>query len=157
MRPRSAGTFLISRPETSANESARSRMRSIAVAVEVVDGEQVPHASRLLRGWRDRDLVDAVELLDADVDALRPRGREVLADVVGADRQLAVAAVGEHGELDARGPAVVEERLDRRAHGAAGVEDVVDDRRPCAAVEREVEVRGVDDRRARARVARSSR
>src|SRR5436190_1542309 len=29
-------------------------------------------------------------------------GREVLADVVGADRQLAVAAVGEDGELDDR-------------------------------------------------------
>ena len=38
---------------------------------------------------------------DADVDALAARGRQVLADVVGADRQLAVAAVGEHGELDA--------------------------------------------------------
>ena len=30
-------------------------------------------------------------------------GREVLADVVGADRQLAVAAVDEAGELDAAG------------------------------------------------------
>ena len=54
-------------------------------------------------------------------------GREVLADVVGADRQLAVAAVGEHGELDAAGPPVVEQRLDRGADGAAGVEHVVDE------------------------------
>ena len=51
---------------------------------------------------------------DADVDALGARGRQVLADVVGADRQLAVAAVGQHGELHARGAPVVEQRLDRR-------------------------------------------
>ena len=70
---------------------------------------------------------------------------QVLADVVGADRQLAVAAVDEHGELDARGPAVVEERLDRGADRAAGVEDVVDeDARP--ALEREVELRRADER-----------
>ena len=73
------------------------------------------------------------------------RGRQVLADVVGADRQLAVAAVAEHGELDPLRAAVVEEGVDRGAHGAAGEEDVVDedDR---AAGEVEVDVGGVDDR-----------
>ena len=35
----------------------------------------------------------------AYADRLEQRGREVLADEVGADRQLAVAAVDEHGEL----------------------------------------------------------
>ena len=79
--------------------------------------------------WRlgDGDLVGAVELGDAHVHALGAVGREVLADVVGADRQLAVAAVGQHGELDARRAAVVEQRVDRGAHGAAGVEHVVDE------------------------------
>ena len=42
MRPRSVGTFLISRPDTSAKLSARPRMRSMSSRVEVVDGEQVP-------------------------------------------------------------------------------------------------------------------
>jgi len=52
---------------------------------------------------------------------------KVLADVVGTDRQLAMAAVGEHGELHALRAAVVEQRLDRRAHGAAREQHVVDD------------------------------
>ncbi len=77
---------------------------------------------------------------------LGARGRQVLADVVGADRQLAVAAVGEHGELHALGAAVGEQRLDRGAHGAPGEEHVVDDhdREPGDV---EVDVRGVQDRR----------
>ena len=98
---------------------------------------------------RDRDLVDAVELAHAHVDVLGARGRQVLADVVGADRQLAVAAVGEHGELHALGAAVVEQRLDRRAHGAPGEEHVVDDH-DRAPGDVEVDVRGVHDRRVRA-------
>ena len=79
------------------------------------------------------------------LDALAARGREVLADVVGADRQLAVAAVGEHGELHALGPAVLEQRVDRGADRAAGVEDVVDEDHR-AALELEVELRVADER-----------
>ena len=56
-----------------------------------------------------------------------------------------MAAVGEHGELHARGPAVVEERLDGGADRASGVEDVVDEdaRHP---LERELERGRADDR-----------
>src|SRR5262249_9744811 len=61
------------------------------------------------------------------LDALLAGGREVLADVVGADRELAVAAIGEDGELDAGRTAVFEQRVDRSADGAAGGEDVVDE------------------------------
>ena len=43
MRPRSAGTFLISRWATSANDAARSQRRSMSARVEVLDREQVPH------------------------------------------------------------------------------------------------------------------
>ena len=93
----------------------------------------------------DRHLVDAVDLLEADVDPLLARRRQVLADVVGADRQLAVAAVAEHRQLHPPRPAVVEERLDRGAHGAAGEEDVVDED-DGALGEVEVDVGGVDDR-----------
>jgi hypothetical protein len=46
------------------------------------------------------------------------RGGQVLADVVGPDRQLAVAAVDEDGELHARRPPEVEERVDRGADRA---------------------------------------
>ena len=51
---------------------------------------------------------------------------QVLADVVGADRQLAVAAVDQDGELDARGPAEVAQRVEGGPDRAAGEEDVVD-------------------------------
>ena len=93
----------------------------------------------------EQDPVGSVDLLELDLDPLAARGRQVLADVVGADRQLAVAAVDEDGELDARRPAVLEERLDRGADRAARVEDVVDEdaRRPAQV---EVERGRVHDR-----------
>ena len=47
-----------------------------------------------------QDAVDLVDLEQLDLDALAARGGQVLTDVVGADRQLAVAAVGDDGELD---------------------------------------------------------
>src|SRR5262245_56444748 len=100
-------------------------------------------AIRLLRD--EQDAIDLVHLDELDLDALLARGGQVLADVVRADRQLAVAAVGEHGQLDALGPAVAEERVDRRADRSARVEDVVDEhaRHP---LEREVERRRADER-----------
>ena len=150
MRPRRVGTFLMSRRPTSAKLAARAMIRSTSARSRSSIASRCfiappPLARSRLWAALDRDLVDAVGLLEPHVDALLARGRQVLADVVGADRQLAVAAVGEHGELDALGAPVVEERVDRRPHGAAGEQHVVDehDRAP---VEVEVEVRGVDDR-----------
>jgi hypothetical protein len=71
--------------------------------------------------------------------------RQVLADVVGSDRELAVPAVDEHGELDARRAAVVEEGIDRGPDRPARVEDVVAEDAGHA-LEREVEPRGAHDR-----------
>src|SRR5205807_4927599 len=88
--------------------------------------------------WNEQDAVDLVHLDELDLDALVAGGGQVLADVVGADGQLAVAAVGEHGELHALGTAVAEERLDRSPDRPAGVEDVVDEDAGHA-LEREVE------------------
>src|SRR5205823_15031449 len=81
----------------------------------------------LLRSRDEQDAVDLVHLEELHLDALLAGSRKVLADVVGTDRQLAVAAVGKYGELDARGAAVVEQRLHGRADRAARVEDVVDE------------------------------
>src|SRR4051812_21707607 len=99
----------------------------------------------LLWRWYEQNLVDLVHLDELHLDPLVARGREVLADVVGADRQLAVAAVDEDGELNAGGTAVVEERLDGRANRAPRVEDVVDedDRPP---FEPEIELGRTDER-----------
>src|SRR5919204_2641574 len=169
VRPRSVGTFLISRPDTSAKLRARFRMRSMS------SRERSSMESRLrfirwlpqrgfqpralmvlldilsrLNGWAspilpggltDRHFVHPVHLVDAHVHALVAGGGKVLAHVVRADRQLAVAAVSQYGQLHAFGAAVVEEGVDGGAHGAAGVEHVVDeDDRD--AVQREVDVRG---------------
>ena len=132
--------------------------------VEILAREQMARAgARAARGLEqdgghagtplEHDLVGRVVLAEVHVHALGARGRQVLADDVGADRQLAVAAVAEHREADARRAAVVEDRLDRGAHGAPRVEHVVDDH-DRRAVEREVERRGLDDRlRMRARLA----
>ena len=78
-----------------------------------------------LRSRDQQDPVDAVDLLELDLDPLAAGGRQVLADVVGSDRQLAVTTVDEDGELDAGRPAALEERLDRGANRPAGVEHVV--------------------------------
>jgi hypothetical protein len=92
-----------------------------------------------------QDAVDLVHLDELDLDALVSGGREVLADVVRADRELAVAAVGEHGQLHALGTAVAEERVDRGPDRAAGVEHVVDEHARHA-LEWEVERRRPDER-----------
>ena len=161
-RPRSVGSFFTSR------SSERSKLRAVPSRRETSSCVRSSIEMRWRRGGsfggsrssrmtrmsaisdppRARDQQDLVDLVDLDelhLDALVARRRQVLADVVGADRQLAVAAVGEHGELHARGPAVVEERLDGRADRPSGVEDVVDEdaRHP---LEREVERRRADDR-----------
>src|ERR1044071_10051064 len=75
----------------------------------------------LLWRWNEQDLVDLVDFHELHLDALGARGRQVLADVVGPDRQLAVAAVDEDGELHARGAPVVEECGECRAASAARI------------------------------------
>src|SRR5581483_6058520 len=99
----------------------------------------------LLGSGDEQNLVDLVHLDELHLNALAARSRQVLADVVGTDRKLAVAAVADDCELDAGGPAVVEERLDRRADRPAGVEDVVDEHARLA-LEREVDPRRADER-----------
>ena len=65
-----------------------------------------------------RTAVDFVDLDELHLDTLAAGVGQVLPDVVGADRELSVAAVGDDGELDAGGPAVFEQRLDRGADRA---------------------------------------
>ena len=69
----------------------------------------------------------AVDLGDGDPDPLDQRGGEVLADEVGADRQLAVAAVDQHREPYGGGPADLGQRVERGPDRAAGEQHVVDE------------------------------
>src|SRR5919202_164081 len=160
VRPRRAGSFFTSRSSDFANVRASASSRSTSSressAIEIrcrrSGGTGGSSSSRIkLRTsaiasrFLEQDAVDLVHLDELDLDVLAALGREVLADVVGADRKLAVPAVDEARELDARRASVLEEGLDRRADSAARVEDVVDqDARH--ALEREVEPRRLDDR-----------
>src|SRR5581483_4685750 len=152
VRPRSVGSFFSSRssdcsklPAVASSRSTSSRVTS-AIEIRCRRGGAGGSAggSRSLRttwisaicvllvarGVRVRDEDDAVDLVHLEqlhLDALVARRRQVLADVVGPDRQLAVAAVGDDGELHAGRTAVVEERVDRGPDRPAGREHVVDE------------------------------
>ena len=147
MRPRRVGTFLMSRRPTSAKLSARSRIASISSRLSS------SIASRcFMRGPRRRSAASEIvtsstssHLLEPHVDSLLAGGRQVLADVVGPEGQLAVAPVAEHRQLDAARAPVIEDRLDHGPHRAAGEEHVVDEDDGSAG-EVEVDVGGVDDR-----------
>src|SRR6266852_128418 len=89
-------------------------------------------SSRISAAWRfldgnDHRLVDAVLLGDEDLDAFRVRGRDVLADVVGPDRQLAVAAVDQHGQLYRARASEVHQRIHSGSRRAPVVDDIVDE------------------------------
>src|SRR5712692_7588509 len=81
-------------------------------------------AWRFLDG-NDHRLVDAVLLGDEHLDAFRIRCGDVLADVIGPDRQLAVSAVDEHGQLDRPRASEVHERIHRGSRRPPMVDDVV--------------------------------
>src|SRR5919199_1701049 len=124
-RPLSVGSFFTSRSRLRSNvravASSRSTSSRVTSLIEMKcrfgGGAGGRRSSRMTRMsaivrcllWRgdEQDLVDLVDLDELHLDALVARGRKVLADVVGTDRELAVTAGGEHGELNARRASVV--------------------------------------------------
>src|SRR6266550_3038001 len=161
-RPLSVGSFFTSRSilrsSVRAVASSRSMSSRETSLIEMkcrlggdVGGRRSSRMTRisailvgLLWCGNEQNAVDLVHLDELHLDSLVAGGRKVLADVVGADRQLAVTTVDEHCKLDALRPAVVEERLDRRTDRATGVEHVVDEDDRLA-LERKVERRRPDD------------
>src|SRR5204862_2791912 len=114
VRPRSVGSFFISRSRlrsklraVASSRSTSSRERSrIEIRCRFGGEAGGGRSSRMTRssaiglllGDGDQEhLVDLVHLEELHLDALLAGGREVLADVVGTDRQLAVAAVDKDG------------------------------------------------------------
>ncbi len=61
------------------------------------------------------------------------RGRQVLANVIRPDRQLAVAAIDDHRQADRRRPAVVGQGIEGSAHRPPGEQHVVDEHHRAAA------------------------
>src|SRR6185369_6343823 len=84
-------------------DSARRGM-----SVSAPDHPRRGGAPALLLHLLDDDAVDAVDLQELHADHFALRGRHVLADEVGADRQLAMAAVDDDRELDGAWPAEVD-------------------------------------------------
>ena len=127
----------------------RAGLAAAGRAAGAPDRAGAPAAGRASRAGglarQEHDLVRPVLLAHADLDGLVAGRGERAADVVGADRQLAVAAVDEHGQLDAGRPAEVDQLVERGAHRPAGEQYVVDehDRAP---VDREEDVGALRDR-----------
>src|SRR5919197_2121403 len=115
-RPLSVGSFFTSRSRlrsnvraVASNRSTSSRVTSwIEMKCRFGGGAGGRRSSRmtrmsaivtpLFRRWYEQNLVDLVDLDELHLDALVARGREVFADVVGTDRQLAVPSVDEDGK-----------------------------------------------------------
>src|SRR5919206_3529054 len=114
-RPFSVGSFLTSRSRLRSNvravASRRSRSSRVTSLIEMKcrrgGGAGGRRSSRmtlispmvwfLLRVRDQQDAVDLVHLDQLHLDALVAGGGQVLADIVGPDRQLAGAAGGEDG------------------------------------------------------------
>ena len=126
VRPRSAGSFLIGRSASERSSSAVSRTSSASSRLRSPALSRWRFMPTPPGGAQDGHGVDVVDAGQGHPDPLHQRGREVLADEVGPDRQLAVAPVDQDGEADRLGPPDVAQRVERRADGAAGEEHVVD-------------------------------
>src|ERR1041385_8549481 len=75
----------------------------------------IPHPPSLSPNNKD-SVVSAIPLAQARLDPLVAGGRHILAHEIGADRQLAVAAIDQHGQLNARRPAQVGQGIERSAN-----------------------------------------
>ena len=111
-RPRSVGSFFTSLSRTHSKvravPSSRSTSSRVTSSIEIRcrfggwrGGRKSSRITRMsamdfLLFLQQQDAVDLVDLEQLNLDAFVARRRQVLADVVGADRKLAVAAVGQH-------------------------------------------------------------
>ena len=98
-------------------------------AVQFLDSKQSGvHVQADFRGrgpLHQEHLLDAVDLLELHLDDLRVRGLHHAPDEAGLDGQLAMAAVDQRQQLHPRRAPVIEQRVESRADGAAGVEHIV--------------------------------
>src|SRR2546428_9837819 len=129
--PRKSGTFFTSRSVTPANDSAVSRIcSSTSRGRPSMERRCCSSPLELSCGLRCTGGLER-EFQAAAAAALEPQahaGRhlDARAAVLGTDRQLPAAAVGEHHQRDAFRPPVIEQLVHRRTHRAPGVEHVVD-------------------------------
>src|SRR5574343_834810 len=127
--PRSSGTFLTSRAETSMKDSAVSRIWvRMRCGRPSIDSRWLSSPSLFNCGLciffqPPGELTVVV----AGQDQVLAVGQGDIPDLVGsAYRQLAAAAIGQHGQRDRGRTTVVEQLIDRRAGSPPGVEHVID-------------------------------
>src|SRR6266436_2436493 len=140
--PRSNDTFFTSRSVTPTKDSAVSRIcTSTSRGRPSMDSRCCSSPLALSWGLRCTLGLECKGQPVAGV-ALQPQAHagghlDARAAVLGADRQLPAAAVGEDHQRNARRAAVVEQLVHRRAHRAAGVKHVIDQQQiPAVDVER---------------------
>src|SRR3984957_16791480 len=80
---------------------------------------------KLVAAFNQDHFFVVVDLPQLDLDDFTVCGLHMAADKAGLDGQFAMAAVDQHQQLYAPGAAMVKERVQRRANGPAGVENVV--------------------------------
>src|SRR4029079_5883574 len=115
VRPRSVGSFFTSRSSereklfaVASSRSTSSRSRS-PIEIRCRRGgcfggrkpSRMPWISPMAFFGHEQASLDLVDLDELDLDAFVAGGGQVLADVIRADGELAVAAVGEYGQLHA--------------------------------------------------------
>src|SRR5581483_7826116 len=77
--------------------------------------------------FHEQHLLGVINLLELDLDDLAAACGHDLAHIGGLNGQLAMTAVNEHSQLHAARTAMIEERIQRSADGAAGIKHVVAD------------------------------
>src|SRR5437667_10103033 len=126
--PRSAGTFLISRVAISWSDAAVSMSNVISAGSRSRMARRSfrVHAMGLsLLRFLDDDTVFTVVLAQAHGHALAAGGRQVLADVIGADGQLAVTPVDQDRELHRLRAAEIDDGVERGTDRPSGEQHVV--------------------------------
>ena len=96
------------------------------LARQVADRNEMAQAHRL-SAFPEKDAVAPVRFVKQDGDGLLARRRQVLADVVGPDRQFPVPAIHQDRQLDRRRSADPGQRIEGGLDGAPRVEHIVDE------------------------------
>src|SRR5579885_1312056 len=122
MRPRSRSSFPRPRGWKS---RARSRIAWISWRVRFSIPSSPRNSSTLRRPLDQQNFLGGVDLVEFHFDDLVRGGLHPPAGVTGLNGQLAMAAINQNQQLHARGPAVIEQGVERGPDGAAGVQHVV--------------------------------
>ena len=122
--PRRAGTFLMARSPTALKARAVSRTVTISAALR----DSMSRRCLRCQAHRAALQVDGVLPLGfgkLHADVFRDGGGDIFADEIGLDGKFSMAAVNEHGELDAARTAKIVEGVQRGADGPPAEEHVV--------------------------------